>query len=193
MQLLNQRHLLILDLDETLIHAKENAETVELPPPSFTIPGYQIWKRPFVDAFIEKIMDWFDVAVWTSSSNSYAEAVIPQIFPNPDRLIFVWSRSKCTLHYDHDLWEYSWRKNLDKVKRQFKRSLEHILIIDDSSKKLDRHYGNLISVLPFKGSMQDTELRDILPFLEWIRSAPNVRVIEKRNWHNFQGESNPND
>lgn len=189
MQFLNQRHLLILDLDETLIHAIENGETNELPPPNIIIPKYQIWKRPFLDAFVETITDWFDVAVWTSSSKFYADAVIPQIFPDPDQLIFVWSSSKCTLHYDHEFHDYFWRKNLDKVKRRFKRSLEQILIIDDSPKKLDRHYGNLISVLPFKGSLQDTELRDILPFLEWMRSAPNVRVIEKRDWHNFRGES----
>jgi TFIIF-interacting CTD phosphatase-like protein len=189
MELFNQRHLLILDLDETLIHAKENGEPHGLPPPNITIPEFKIWKRPFLDAFIAKITDWFDVAIWTSSSKAYAEAVIPHIFPAPALLIFAWSRSKCTLHYDYEYEEYFWRKNLNKVKRPFSRSLEQILVIDDSPKKLDSHYGNLISVLPFEGSMQDTELRDILPFLEWIRSVPNVRVIEKRYWRNFQGES----
>jgi TFIIF-interacting CTD phosphatase-like protein len=186
MEPVNPRHLLILDLDETLIHAKEKGEIHELPPPDISIPTYHIWKRPFLNFFIEKITDWFEVAVWTSSSKSYAEAVIPHIFPDPDQLIFVWSRSKCTLHYDHEDEEYFWRKNLDKVKRPFRRSLEQILVIDDSPKKLDRHYGNLISVLPFEGSACDTELRDILPFLEWIRSVPNVRIIEKRHWHNFR-------
>ncbi len=181
----NQRHLLILDLDETLLYAKEKDEKHELPSPDIAIPEYDVWKRPFLDAFIERSMDWFDVAVWTSSSQSYADAVIPYIFPSPERLVFVWTRTQCTPHTDYKYGQYYWRKNLDKVRRRLKRPLERVLIIDDSPKKLDRHYGNLIGVLPFQGNTEDTELRDILPFLDWIRFAPNVRVIEKRAWRGF--------
>jgi RNA polymerase II subunit A small phosphatase-like protein len=98
----------------------------------------------------------------------------------------VWTCSQCTLSFNQEYHEHFWRKNLDKVKRHLKRPLEQILMIDDNPEKLDRHYGNLIMVLPYKGNVVDTELRDILPFLHWMCTIPNVRLIEKRYWRTFQ-------
>ena len=57
MDLANERHLLILDLDETLLYAKEKGGKHALPPPDITILEYHIWKRPFLDAFLERSMD----------------------------------------------------------------------------------------------------------------------------------------
>jgi TFIIF-interacting CTD phosphatase-like protein len=183
-----QRQLLILDLDETLIHAKAVEERHELPPPDIQLPAYHIWRRPYLAAFIETLTGWFDIAVWTSSNKAYAEVVVPHLFPDPQQLRFVWTRMHCT-QYIHPVYQhFSWRKNLDKVKRRFQIPLERVLMLDDSPEKLDRHYGNLLPILPFEGDMHDTELRDILPYLDWIRTMPNVRILEKRMWRSYRRE-----
>jgi RNA polymerase II subunit A small phosphatase-like protein len=59
-------------------------------------------------------------------------------------------------------------------------------MIDDTPQKLERHYGNLIRVSPFEGDSSDNELRNLLPYLNWLRSFDNVRTIEKRWWRNFK-------
>ena len=64
-------------------------------------------------------------------------------------------------------------------------SLESVLVIDDSPEKHVRNYGNLIRVRPFVGDANDSELRHLLPFLNWIRFRDDVRQIEKRNWRTF--------
>jgi TFIIF-interacting CTD phosphatase-like protein len=67
-----QNKLLILDLDETLLYA-----TAQPParPADFAVGDYYVYKRPHVDAFLTQCFDWFDVAVWTSASPSYAVGI----------------------------------------------------------------------------------------------------------------------
>ena len=60
--------------------------------------------------------------------------------------------------------------------------LDHVLMVDDSPEKLQENYGNHILVREFTGDLADTELRDLLPFLDSLRSVENVRRVEKRNW-----------
>jgi TFIIF-interacting CTD phosphatase-like protein len=55
--------LLILDLDETLIHA---AEKPLLQQANFSVYDYHVYKRPYLDTFLTTCLDCFDVAVWTS-------------------------------------------------------------------------------------------------------------------------------
>lgn len=175
------KHLLVLDLDETLIHAAETPTTQQTPW-DFQIFSYFIWKRPYLSHFLTTIFDWFDVAVWTSSSDSYAQAIVSHIFEEPQRLAFVWTRTRCTQCYDRDSGLYYWRKNLNKVKRVTRRPLEQILMLDDTPEKLERHYGNIVQLTSFEGNHMDTELHDILPYLNRLRIVENVRVVEKRYW-----------
>lgn len=60
--------------------------------------------------------------------------------------------------------------------------LERVLIVDDTPKKLDRHYGNLVRVKPFEGDPSDTELFGLIEYLPTLADAANVRSIEKRDW-----------
>jgi len=77
------KKLLILDIDETLIYATE----ASLPRQAdFLVGQYHIYKRPFLDVFLKNCLDWFEVAVWTSSTPSYAIAIVSAIFENPGLL-----------------------------------------------------------------------------------------------------------
>jgi RNA polymerase II subunit A small phosphatase-like protein len=61
------KKLLILDIDETLIYATE----ASLPRQAdFLVGQYHIYKRPFLNVFLKNCLDWFEIAVWTSSTPS---------------------------------------------------------------------------------------------------------------------------
>jgi TFIIF-interacting CTD phosphatases, including NLI-interacting factor len=183
------KKLLILDIDETLIYATE----ASLPRQAdFLVGQYHIYKRPFLDVFLKNCLNWFEVAVWTSSTPSYAIAIVSAIFENPKSLSFVWASDRCTVAYDIEWFEYYNRKNLKKVKRKGYR-LESIIAVDDTPQKWERSYGNLVRVNPFEGEETDDELKYLLLYLEQLRYEENIRSVEKRFWRNrltrFIGES----
>ena len=169
--------MLILDLDETLIYASETPLARQ---PDFVVGPYVAYVRPFFPEFLRFAREYFAIAVWTSSSDGYASAVADNLFTGVD-LEFVWSRSRCTRRFDHEMFEEVWIKNLVKSKRRG-FPLERTLVIDDSPEKLPRHYGNLIRVISWQGKTDDTQLRDLIPFLKWLHPAENYRRIEKRDW-----------
>lgn len=175
------RCLLILDLDDTLIHARDKP----LPDrsPDFRVDPYYVYKRPGFDSFLETAVKHFDLAVWTSSSPNYAQSIVAKLFGQPNFLKFVWTGDKCVWSFSPDDYNRVPIKDLRKVVRsRFAKSLDRILIIDDSPAKLRRNYGNLLQIKPFFGGLDDDELSRILKPLEKLRSEPNVRLVEKRDW-----------
>lgn len=178
------KQLLILDLDETLIHgALERLDRDS----EFCVASFFVYKRPFLDEFLHTVLEWFDVAVWSSASPLYVQAVVQQVFPESASLRFVWANDRCVRRLDLEQFEYYWVKDLKKVKR-LGFPLERVLMIDDSPRKLQRHYGNVLRVRPFLGDAADAELRHVLPFLDSLRGVENVRVVEKRHWRAFGGQ-----
>lgn len=174
------KKLLILDIDETLIYAIE----ASLPRQAdFLVEPYYIYKRPFLDVFLKNCLDWFEVAVWTSSTPSYAIAIVSAIFENPQTLSFVWASDRCTVACDREWSEYYYRKIIKKVKRKG-YPLESIVAVDDTPQKWERSYGNLVRVNPFEGDETDDELKYLLLYLQQLRYAENIRSVEKRFWRN---------
>ena len=170
--------LLVLDLDETLIFASE----APLPRPADFFTGrYHVYKRPFVDEFLQRVRAWFRLAVWTSSSPSYAKAVVGQLFPEPSDLAFVWASDRCTVVFDPDSLEHYKTKKLEKLRRKGYR-LESVIVVDDSPEKHRSAYGNLVRVSPYTGDPVDDELPKLMAYLEQLRHVPNVRGVEKRGW-----------
>ena len=175
------RKLLILDLDETLIFA---SETPLERPADFHAGQYHVYRRPWVSEFLAFAHENFEVAAWTSSSPSYAEAVVPNLFPRDYPLSFVWNRRRCTTVFDAETHEHIHVKDLRKVKRRGYR-LESVIMLDDTPEKLMRHYGNHLRLAPFTGDPLDRELLDIQPFLLHLSEQDNIRQIEKRKWRTF--------
>ena len=171
------RPLLILDLDETLVSASaEPRDHWE-----FRVGAYYVVRRPHLEQFLQRIFEWYAVAVWTSSGETYAEELVPIIFRDPSQLEFCWAAPRCTRRYDLDLRQHYAVKDLKKVRRRG-YSLERVVMIDDSPEKLERNYGNHLRIAPFEGDPDDRELLAVLPFLGWLKQQPDLRAIEKRNW-----------
>jgi len=180
-----KRPLLILDLDETLIYACEQSLSNAV---NFEVGPYFVYKRPSVDEFLATVDQWYDLAVWTSSSAAYAGEVIRQLFPRSANLKFAWARSRCTRRYNYETQEEYWLKDLKKICR-LGYALERIVVVDDSPEKLQRHYGNYIRISPFEGDQSDRELLDLLPFLQHLSTLDNVRHVEKRGWRTYRQQT----
>lgn len=172
--------LLILDLDETLMHATD----VQLDAPhDFGVERYFVYKRPHVAGFIDFCRERFRLAVWTSSTADYAAAVVNELFGDPDELAFLYSREHCVTRVDPATYEPVYIKDLKKMKKMG-FDLDRVIALYDSPEKLQRNYGNLLRIAPFYGDPSDRELLCVMPFLEQLRTEKNIRRIEKRHWRN---------
>ena len=175
--------LLILDLDETLIHA--TTEPLPGRAVDFRIGDYHVYDRPHCQAFIDFCFERMAyVAVWTSSSSDYAQAIIHHLFGRRQHdLLFMWSRGRCTRHRDLETFEEINAKNLKKIKC-YGIPLERTIMLDDTPAKLRRHYGNLVRIDPFEGAADDQELVYAEAYLNELVEESNVRSVEKRGWRN---------
>lgn len=170
--------LLVLDLDETLIHS---AEAPLGRPADFHIAHYHVYRRPHLAEFLDYCFATFTVGVWTSSTMPYAEAVVARIIPPGRTLAFLWARERCTARVRWETREEYWVKNLHKLRRKG-YDLATVLAVDDSPEKLERSYGNVIVVCEYLGDPADDELPALARFLDELKDVPNVRTVEKRGW-----------
>jgi RNA polymerase II subunit A small phosphatase-like protein len=170
--------LIILDLDETLIHATE----FELARPcDFRFDKYFVYERPYLRQFLADISRHFSIGIWSSASDDYVSEIVRHIKPDNVDFVVVWGRSKCSVRRDLTFDTYCFEKRLDKVKKKgFK--LEQILVVDDSPSKSRTNYGNAIYIKEFTGDRSDTELKFLYVYLLTLKTVSNVRTIEKRGW-----------
>ncbi len=72
------RLLVILDLDETLVHVPDYPLARRA---DFEVLGHAGYRRPFLDEFLGQLRGRYDVAVWTAAGRDYAQAVVSTIIP----------------------------------------------------------------------------------------------------------------
>lgn len=171
------RKLLVLDLDETLIHASE--EPLDRPA-DFGFREYHVYKRPHLDAFLAYAFAHFDVGIWTSSGIRYAQEVSARIL-DVERLRFLWASPRCTLRRCRATGQLHPLKRLAKLKR-LGYSLQQMIAVDDTPEKHGDNYGNLVRVYGYTGDTMDRELPMLADYLQSLAGEADVRGIEKRNW-----------
>lgn len=178
--------LLILDIDETLLYASEKRLEQE---PDSRVGPYFIYVRPYLQEFLQCCNEHFRLAVWSSSSADYLNAIVTAILPNELKLEFVWSRERCIQRFDGELQEIYYVKDLKKVRRMG-FDLDRMLILDDTPKKVERNFGNAVYAKPYFGDPADSELRDLSRYLRSLALVPDVRRVEKRGWRTICSREN---
>jgi TFIIF-interacting CTD phosphatase-like protein len=173
--------LLVLDLDETLIHARGRGEAALPWPPQRQVAHYRVYLRPGVREFMAAAVERFTaVGVWTSATPDYAVAMLDRIVDRR-KLRFIYTRDTCTPTRDLERDETYWIKDIRKLDG-FGFDAAQILIVDDKPRGLERSYGNLIGIRPFLGDPDDRELGKLLRYLDELGPCENVRAVEKRGW-----------
>jgi RNA polymerase II subunit A small phosphatase-like protein len=180
--------LLILDIDETLIHTDsvplEYEKQLDF---DFKFKGnsskslYYTKKRPYLDEFLNYAFENFDVAIWTAAGDEYAEEILKGIRLDKSKLKFFYTQENCTLKFSYDYQNYYGVKNLQKLSKKG-YDLNKVLIVDDIAGTAVNNYGNLIQIKEFTDDSDDTELLKLISYLEKIKNEPNYRRIEKRGW-----------
>lgn len=170
--------LLILDIDETLIYSQEGPLERA---PDFEIGPYACYRRPHVDAFLQAAARDFELAIWTTSSATYARRVAEALFPPPLTPRFIWSRKACVPQLHSQLGIEIWVKDLTRVLDEG-YTLERTLLVDDSPEKVCRQPENLVPVSLYTGDLADDELLQLAAYLPTLAPLPDLRLVEKRRW-----------
>lgn len=177
--------LLVLDLDETLIHScyvQEESRPERSPDHYLDLGDILTWERPGLRAFMDWCLDSFaGVGIWTVGTRSYAAELVPLIC-DAERLAFMYGRNRCTRKRNLDTWTEYWIKDIRKLRKLgFPRT--KILCVDDSPSNFERSFGNYIYMPPFTGDPGDDLLPKLQEYLETVAQEPNVRTVEKRGWY----------
>ncbi len=153
-----QRQLIVFDLDETLVHASM-ADLGH--PAAFAFPPYFVYQRPFLAEMLGELAANYDLAVWSSSSREYVDAVVAQVFSTRYPTKFAWSVERCVQRVNIKSNSYVYIKDLRKIQGQG-YTLDQITIVDDSPEKIARQPRNHILITPYLGGQKDRALLDIV-------------------------------
>jgi len=161
---------LVLDLDETLVHSSfkpiPNADFVIQVEIDDQVHQVYVLKRPGVDQFLKRMAPLFEIVVFTASLAKYADPVLDLLDPNKTvrhRLF----REACTNH------KGNYVKDLGRVGRP----LKSIIIIDNSPASYMFHPENAVPIDSWFDDMNDTELLDLIPFLEDLTKVDDVCAV----------------
>lgn len=169
------RKLLVLDLDETLISSNEcpphnwdNTHIVHFQLPNkFTYIIY-VKFRPYVIEFLESMSRHFDIAIFTASEKTYADAIIDKL--DPERRFI----SKRYYNSDCDQLNGIFVKDVSKLGRP----LKDVIIVDNTVLCFAFQLANGIPILSYYGDnkVNDRELLELKDFLLYLKDFNDVTV-----------------
>ncbi|KAL5725788.1 hypothetical protein ACHQM5_008892 [Ranunculus cassubicifolius] len=181
-----EKKVLVLDLDETLVHARHEMFGEDQADLSFTLvengPNYYVKVRPGVREFLERVSEIFNVVIFTASEKDYADKVIDFLDP------------KSTL-ISRRLYGDSGKNIPDGGYVKDLLVLEHDLaklaIIDNYPHAYRLQKSNGIPIKSWFVDPNDEELASLLPFLEGLVAVEDVRpvIAERFGYYNKGGST----
>lgn len=170
-----QKPTLVLDLDETLVHCStEPMDTYDfLVHIQFNGATFPIWGRirPHCEEFLREAAKSFELVIFTASQQIYADVVLDHIDPNrhiSSRLF----RDSCVYVEGNFLKELSC----------LNRDLAHTVIVDNSITAFGYQPDNGIPIVSWYEDPNDHELRYLLPILDRLAHAKDVRPIVRQTF-----------
>ncbi|XP_064096895.1 CTD nuclear envelope phosphatase 1-like isoform X1 [Macrobrachium nipponense] len=180
-----KRKVLVLDLDETLIHSHHDGVIRQMvkpgTPPDFVLKvtidrhpvRFFVHKRPHVDFFLDIVSQWYDLVVFTASMEIYGAAVADKLDGGRGILRRRYYRQHCTLDYG------SYTKDLAAICPD----LASIFILDNSPGAYRQYPDNAVPIKSWFSDPLDTSLLNLLPVLDALRFTADVRSVLSRNLH----------
>lgn len=179
-----RRKILVLDLDETLIHSHHDGSPSPLTPatpPDFIVRvkienhpvRFFVHKRPHVDFFLSMVSQWYDVVIFTASMEMYGMAVAKKLESNRNIFKQKFFRQHCTMDFN------GYTKRLSTISQD----LSSIFIVDNSPAAYRQNPDNAVPIKSWFSEPHDTALLDLLPLLDALRFTHDVRTVLSRNLH----------
>ncbi len=174
----DNRKLIVLDIDETLLFASTTKLDLTL---DYRASRTFVYKRPYVDEFLSYCLENFRVAVWTMASKRFADEIFRYVLPISRQLLFLWSAKQCSDPSEFGILSDYKIKNLSKI-GDYNIDLKNVVMVDDTAEKLCLNQQNLIHIKPFFGDPEDCELFHLIEYLDGIKLAKEIGYLNKRNW-----------
>ena len=181
----SNKKLLILDIDETLVHSDldfslnqnktkydailhfDSEEEKNIPVPLIVRPG----TKKFLDYAVQE----FDLVVFTASEQQYADVVIDYLEKDKKYFKKRFYRNHCVFIepglYIKDLRIFSGIKKL-----------EDIIILDNSLFSFANQLNNGILITSFFSDLNDTFLENVKCYLDYLKNEKDIRIVNKKSF-----------
>lgn len=169
---------LVLDLDETLVHSTlEQCDDADF---TFTVffnmkeHTVYVKQRPYLKTFLKRVADMFEVIVFTASQSIYAEQLLDILDPEGKLISRRVYRESCIFA------DGSYTKDLTVLGVD----LAKVAIVDNSPQVFRLQVNNGIPIKSWFDDPSDSALISLLPFLEALADADDVRPIIAKKFGN---------
>ncbi|CAD8179881.1 unnamed protein product [Paramecium pentaurelia] len=166
-----EKKILILDLDETLIHSctsKEKSQ-VQLKTEDGQLLRFNV--RPYLAYFLDNLSTFYQIFIFTASSPSYALALVDYIDPLEDKILGIFTRNHCLEtkngYFIKDL----------RILRDV--DLKNIIIVDNLTHSFGFQLENGIPILEWTDDEKDQELKYLVDYLIEASQYDDVREFNR--------------
>ncbi|CAL0306496.1 unnamed protein product [Lupinus luteus] len=174
---------LVLDLDETLVHSTlQHCDDAD-----FTFNVFYSMKentvyvkqRPNLHTFLERVSEMFEVVIFTASQSIYAKQLLDILDPDGRLISRRMYRESCIFS----------RGNYIKDLTVLGVDLTKVAIIDNTPEVFQLQVNNGIPIKSWYDDPLDCALMSLLPFLEILADADDVRPIIAKRFDNKEYNS----
>ena len=156
-----KNYVLVLDLDETLVH--------------FSTKDTKFLIRPHAYDFIYNLSFFFEIVIFTAAQQEYADWIL-------DRLDQKKIISKRFYRKNCEISKLSHNKNLNKIQK----NLDNIIIVDNFPQNFEKQRGNGICIKSWFGDFEDKTLvfleNDLLNMIN--QKPKDVKIYMQQNFLN---------
>lgn len=188
----SNKKLLLLDLDETLIHSEYDLKdkninsydtVLRFKDNSYDKNSFDgsnsdeycevgIILRNGVKKFLSILNNYFNIGIFTASVKEYADAIIRYLDPNKNIFKFCLYRNNCVNVND--------LVNIKDLRIIKDVDLKKIILVDNNMYSFSTQLSNGILINSFYGDKDDDELMNVLGYLiQFIFSSDDVRVTNE--------------
>ncbi|CAD8200634.1 unnamed protein product [Paramecium pentaurelia] len=164
----NKSKVLLLDLDETLIHCSSSKEQAQV-----NINQISFNVRPYTNYFLNKLSQVYSIFIFTASSPSYASIVVDYLDPDQTKIIGIFSRNHC-METKNGFFIKDLRtlKDID---------LSSTIIVDNLAHSFGLQIDNGIPILEWNSDEKDEELKQLTEYLIKASQVEDVRIFNREN------------
>eukprot|EP00949_MAST-11_sp_MAST-11-sp1_P000552 g552.t1 len=175
------RMTLVLDMDETLLHATTSVKSLVVtqegsirPDIVLDVPvpntgkwhSFYVFLRPHVRTFLRILSQWYEIVIFTASEKRYAEPLV-QMIDTEGVVSRSYYRESCVKKGSMYI------KNL----RMVRSDLSRVIIIDNSPQAYSLNPENAIPCTSWFGDRNDDELLQLIPLLSCLQGLEDVRSV----------------